>query len=77
MGAPARGLDGCTWRVLPRVLGLPYHRVGWRVVTRDRRSGHLHQIVSYLQNAAFTSLDGPPWEGMLVYPAADASFRHR
>jgi 5-methylcytosine-specific restriction enzyme subunit McrC len=41
------------------------------------RSGHLYQIISYLQNAALSRPHGPAWEGILLYPAVAAGFRLR
>ncbi len=40
-------------------------------------SGNLYQMVAYLRNAALSEPEGPAWEGILLYPATDVSFRHR
>lgn len=40
------------------------------------RSGHLYQIFAYVENRNAAKPDGPPHEGMLLYPAVGESFRY-
>ena len=37
-------------------------------------SGHLYQIFAYVENRSANRSDGPPQEGMLLYPVVDETF---
>lgn len=37
-------------------------------------SGHLYQIFAYVENRSANQNDGPPHEGMLLYPVVDEAF---
>lgn len=40
------------------------------------RSGHLYQLLAYLEHRTATSPGGPPYEGMLLYPVVDREFAY-